>query len=136
MIDFASNQVSGPEPAGLTAMVKVIEASKGSWPFKKYALGIVVAFEYGQTLSTEWRQIKEALVNWQGNRARACRSLTLTFEAEPEIWPNIRDSVQRNGQEEAFIAPFFTQLDEVTLALVTPDGEQHEEIQYAFRKAA
>ena|SRR5688572_13299212 len=117
-------------------MVKVLEASKGSWPFKKYALGIVVAFEYGQTLSTEWRHIKEALVNWQGRRAKACKSLMLTFEAEPELWPRVRESVQRNGQEEAFIAPFFLQLDEVTLALITPDGAQHDEIQYTFRKAA
>jgi hypothetical protein len=136
MIRAGNNHVSGPEPAGLEAMVKVIEASKGSWPFKKYALGIVVAFEYGQTLSTEWRQIKEALVNWQGSRARACKSLMLTFEAEPELWPNIRESVQRNGQEEGFIAPFFTQLDEVTLALITPDGEQEDQVQYTFRKAA
>ena len=117
-------------------MVKVTEASKGSWPFKTYALGIVVAFQYGETLSTEWRHIKEALVNWQGSRARACKSLMLTFEAEADLWPQIRVSVQRNGQEEAFIAPFFTQLEDVTLALVTPDGAQQDQIQYAFRKAA
>jgi len=117
-------------------MVKVVEASKGLWPFEKYALGIVVAFEYGQTLSTEWHHIKEALVDWQGRRAKACKSLMLTFEAEAELWPKIRESVQRNGQEEAFIAPFFTQLDEVTLALITPNGAQQDDVQYTFRKAS
>jgi len=117
-------------------MVKVLEASKGLWPFKKYALAIVVAFGYGETLSTEWRRIKEALVNWQGSRAKACKSVMLTFEADQELWPQITDSVKCNGQEEAFIAPFFSQLDEVTLALVTPDGDQHEEAQLTFRKAA
>jgi hypothetical protein len=117
-------------------MVKVLEASKGSWPFKKYALGIVVAFEYGETLSTACQRIKRALVDWQAQRAKACRSLALTFEAESELWPQITDSVKRNAQEEAFIAPFFTQLEDVTLALVTPDGDRHEEVQITFREAA
>ena len=117
-------------------MVKVLEASKGLWPFKKYALAVVVGFDYGETLSSEWRHIKEALVNWHGSRAKACKSVMLTFEAEHEVWPQITDSVKRNGQEEAFIAPFFTKLDEVTVTLVTPDGDQHEEAQYNFRKAA
>ena len=117
-------------------MVKVLEASKGSWPFKKYGLGIIVAFDYGETLSTAWRRIKEALVEWQGRRGKGCESLTLTFEAEPEVWPEISDSVKRNGQEEAFIAPFFTQLEDVTLGLVTSDGDQHEEVQFTFRQAA
>ena len=116
-------------------MIKVLEASKGSWPFKKYALGIVVSFD-DQSLPTAWRHIKEALVNWQGRRARACKSLTLTFEAEADLWPKIRESVERNGQEEAFIAPFFIQLDEVTLALITPDGAQQDDAQFIFRKAA
>jgi len=53
-----------------------------------------------------------------------------------DLWPKIRESVQRNGQEEAFIAPFFTQLDEVTLGLITPDGAQQDDVQYTFRKAA
>lgn len=117
-------------------MVKLLEASKGSWPFKKYALGVVVAFDYGETLSTAWRRIKEALVEWQGRRGKACKAVTLTFEAEPELWPQISDSLKRNGQEEAFIAPFFTGLQDVTLALVTPDGDQHEEMQFTFRAAA
>ena len=117
-------------------MIKVLEASKGLWPFEKYALGIVVAFEYGQSLSTEWPHIKQALVNWQSRRAKDCRSLMLTFEADAELWPQIRESVQRNGQEEAFIAPFFTQLDEVTLALITPDGAQRDDIRYTVREAA
>jgi hypothetical protein len=117
-------------------MVKVLEASKGLWPFKKYALGIAIAFGYGDTLSSEWRRIKEALVNWQGSRAKACKSVMLTFEAEQGLWTQITDSVKSNGQEEAFIAPFFSQLDEVTLALVTPDGDQHEEARLNFCKAA
>jgi len=116
-------------------MIKVLEASKGSWPFKRYALGIVISFD-DQSLPTAWRHIKEALVDWQGRHAKACRSLTLTFEAEADLWPKIRESVQNNGQEEAFIAPFFTQLDEVTLALITPDGSQQDDAQYTFRKAA
>ena len=124
----------GLEIADSTAMIKVLEASKGLWPFEKYALGIVVDLEFGQMLSTEWRHIKQALVNWQGRRAKACKSLMLTFEAEADLWPQIKESVQRNGQEEAFIAPFFAQLDEVTLALVTPDGAQHDDVQFAFRK--
>jgi len=117
-------------------MIKVLEASKGLWPFEKYALGIVVDLEFGQMLSTEWRHIKQALVNWQGRRAKACKSLMLTFEAEADLWPRIRESVQSNGQEEAFIAPFFIQLDEVTLALITPNGAQQDDVQYTFRKAS
>ena len=117
-------------------MIKVIETSKGLWPFEKYALGIVVDLEFAQMLSTEWRHIKQALVNWQGRRARACKSLMLTFEAEADLWPQIKESVQRNGQEEAFIAPFFTQLDEVTLALITPGGAQQDDVQFTFRKAS
>ena len=117
-------------------MIKVVEASKGLWPFEKYALGIVVAFEYGQTLSSEWPHIKEALVNWQARRAKTCKSLMLTFEADAELWPQIRESVERTGQEEGFIAPFFTQLDEVTVALVTPDRTQEDDVRYTFRHVA
>ncbi len=117
-------------------MIKVVEASKGLWPFEKYALGIVVGFEYGQTVASEWPQIKQALVNWQARRARDCRSLMITFEADVDLWPHVRQSLEQLGQEEAFIAPFFTQLDEVTLALVTPDGTQHDDIRYTFRVAA
>lgn len=117
-------------------MVKALEASEGTWPFRKYGLAVAVTFEYGETLSTAWRHIKEALVHWQGRRARACKALTLTFEAEREAWPHITDSVARNGREEAFLAPFFTQLEGVTLTLVTPDGGQKDEVQFSFRKVA
>ena len=58
------------------------------------------------------------------------------YEAEADLWPQIKESVQRNGQEEAFIAPFFTQLDEVTLALITPGGAQQDDVQFTFRKAS
>ena len=60
----------------------------------------------------------------------------ITFEADVELWPQIRESLERNGQEEAFIAPFFAQLDEVTLALITPDGTQRDDVRYTFRCAS
>ena len=119
-------------------MVKLLEGSKGFWPFKKYCLGVVVAFEEGQTVASEWRHIKEGLVNWKKSRGKACDLLAITFEADAALWPEITESFKRAGTDEEFITPFFAELGDVTLGLVTPDGERQEEMNFTFsiKKAA
>jgi len=120
------------------AVVKLLEGAKGFWPFKTYCLGVVVAFEDGQTVASEWRHIKEGLVNWKKSRGKSCDVLIITFEADAALWPEIKESFQRAGTTEEFISPFFAELGDVTLGLVTPDGEGYEEIDFAFsvQKAA
>src|SRR4051794_16427988 len=108
-------------------MVKTLEGSKRflsgvDWRME-YGMGFSVTFQPGETIQSEFRHIKEALVNWQHSRAESCHNLMLAFTADEARHQEIIDYVQWAVQNEEFLSAFLAKLRKVQYCVLMPDGK-------------
>ena len=66
----------------------------------EYGMGISVTFETAETIQSEFRHVKEVLVDWQRSRGESCYDLMLVFTAEEAKHQVIIDYVQFVVQHE------------------------------------
>ena len=86
-------------------------------------MGISVTFQTGETIESEFRHIKGALVNWQRSRGEACRNLMVAFTADQARHEEIINYVRWAVQTEEFLNPFFARLGKLQFCVLTPDGK-------------
>jgi hypothetical protein len=73
-------------------------------------LGITVALDVNTTLESEFRHIKETVLNWTAHRGVACTAIKLTVVLSPPEVPANKALIDQVFYEEVELAPIFQQL--------------------------
>jgi hypothetical protein len=110
--------------------MKVLEASKPAGPLgKEYALGFVTAIKRGNTIESDARNLKEALVAWQQRRGEECRKLDLMITADESQHGHILEYIETVINHDDFIAEFKKQLV-IGMTLINPQGQVCQEFKF------
>jgi hypothetical protein len=77
---------------------------------KSYALGLVVALGSNTTLESEFRHIKETVLQWVAKRGKTCGAIRLTVVLSPGEIPANKAVIDQVFREEADLGPIFQRL--------------------------
>jgi hypothetical protein len=110
--------------------MKVLEASKAVGPLgKEYALGFITAIQGDNTIESEVRNLKEALMAWQQRRGKECRKLDLVITADESGHGHILEYIEAVLNYDDFIAEFKKQLV-IGMTLVNLQGKACQEFRF------
>ena len=99
-----------------------------------YGLAISVALREGETLQSEFYQIKDALLNWQRSRGAACGALNMEYQVAESSRQQVEDFWAAKLESDHLLRSVFANLGEVELSLSTPDGRNTKNIGFEFRR--
>lgn len=110
-----------------------MEASKGKGPLgPEFALGIFSTIVGTNSIESEARHIKEALVNWQQRRGTQCKRLDLVFTVDESQHSRILEYIEMVLNYDEFISEFKKQLA-IDLTLINLQGKVCKEFKFGQR---
>jgi hypothetical protein len=89
---------------------------------KGYSLIITMRFVRGETLATNWSRFLEAIENWRKLRGRNGSRLTILFQSEPAVHPDLYHEYTRRIQSNPALEDWIETLAEYTLRFQLLDG--------------
>ena len=109
--------------------MQVLEFEKKSLLSTRYTLGVTVALVDEATVESEFRHIKEAILQWVASRRRAAVRVLLTIIALEEQHDHIAEFVKTVYRRESELGPVLRSI-EFELSLLNDLGEVKQEIQF------
>ena len=98
-----------------------------------YGLVISVALREGESLQSEFYQIKDALLDWQRSRGAACGALNMEYQVAESSRQQVVDFWHARIENDHLIQSVFANIGEVELSLSTPDGRNTKKVGFEFR---
>ncbi len=97
-----------------------------------YGLAISVALREGESLQSEFYQIKDALLDWQRSRGAACGALNMEYQVAESSRQQVVDFWAAKIENDHLLRSIFAKIGEVGLSLSAPDGRNIKKIGFEF----
>jgi hypothetical protein len=103
---------SSPAETGRVAGadVKANEFSKRAFLSTKYALGVSMATEEGQTIESEMRLAKEAILQFARDRGRSASDILITVVGDDDEMAALETFMANVAKNEPDLAPVFAKI--------------------------
>ena len=112
--------------------MKAFEASKAGPKGKEFAISISSTIDGAHNVESEFRLIKEALVNWEDAHGQACRDVMLVYTSHESKHADILKYAQFACSRDTRMAPLLARC-QVRLLLLNLEGQQCKEFAFGVR---
>ena len=113
-------------------MVTITEGSAGR-DKGAYGLAVSVALAEHESLESDFYQIKDALLEWQRSRGRACGALSIEYQVAESSRHQVEGFWLAKINKDHLIRSVLGSIHDVELSLITPDGRSIKKIGFEFR---
>lgn len=91
---------------------------------RKHGLIITLRFTEGETLDTHWPRLLAAIAEWRKKRGKAGEMLTVTFQSDPELHPELYEQFTKSTQADPALDAWIEDLQDYTLSFQQLDGTE------------
>ena len=97
-------------------------SEKSGFLRRSYNIRAIMRFVPGETLETHWPRLLEALEKWRKKRGRNASILTISFQSDPALHPDLYGEYARRVQSDPALEAWIETLSDYTLSFQQLDG--------------